>query len=179
MRRWLLVALALLAAQSLQAQGSCTTSGVGSSGTTRSCNFTRSAPNPTSYTNPMLLELNVSGSTSNGAMTLADYESGRSPSMAMTLFVRGNRTWVVTASGPATWTGVGPVARQNKPVSDLRWSLSTTGSGTPLSVTPATVFSGNPGSGVSRTLFWFTQLSWNGDPPGAYNIEVTLTLTAP
>ena len=97
----------------------------------------------------------------------------------MTLSVRGNRPWVVTASGPATWTATGSTARTNKPASDLRWSTTTTGSGTGLSVTPATVFSGNAGDTVSRTLYWWTQLSWTGDPPGAYSIEVTLTLTAP
>jgi hypothetical protein len=64
-------------------------------------------------------------------------------------------------------------------VSDLRWSLTAAGSGTPLAVTPATVFSGEAGELVSRTLYWFTQLSWTGDPPGTYGIEVTLTLTAP
>lgn len=178
MRRFALLVMLAVVARLLPAQ-SCTTSGISGSGTTRTCNFTRSTPNPTSYTNPMLLELSVSGSTNNGMMTQADYLAGRSPAMAMTLYVRGNRTWVVTASGPATWTGVGPIARLDKPVSDLHWSLSSTGGGTPLSVTPATVFSGDPGSGVSRTLYWYTLLSWSGDPPGAYNIEVTLTLTAP
>jgi hypothetical protein len=174
----LLVALSLLiAAAPLEAQ--CNTSGISGSGTTRSCNFTISAPNPTSYTNPMLLDLTVSTGTSSATMTQADYLAGRSPSMAMTLSVRGNRTWAVTASGPATWTGTGPEARANKPVSDLRWSLTPNGSGTPLAVAPATVFTGDAGELVSRTLYWFTQLSWTGDPPGQYAIEVTLTLTAP
>jgi hypothetical protein len=178
MKRLFLLALALLAARVLPAQ-SCTTSSFNDADVTRTCTITRSTPNPTSYTNPMLLEMNVSGSTNNGMMTQADYLAGRSPAMAMTLFVRGNRSWVVTASGPATWTGVGPIARPDKPVSDLQWSLSSTGSGTPLSVAPVTVFSGDAGPGVSRTLYWYTLLSWTGDPPGQYNIEVTLTLTAP
>jgi hypothetical protein len=178
MRRLVLVVLLAIAARVLPAQ-SCTTSGINGNGTTRTCTVSRSTPNPTSYTNPMLLELNVSGSTNNGMMTHADYAAGRSPAMAMTLSVRGNRSWVVTASGPATWTGVGPIARLNKPVSDLQWSLSSAGAGTPLSVTPATVFSGDAGPGVSRTIYWYTLLSWTGDPPGEYNIEVTLTLTAP
>ena len=178
MKRFAVIVLLVLVAPVLPAQ-SCTTSGINGNGSSRNCTITRSTPNPTSYTNPMLLELNVSGSTNNGMMTLADYLAGRSPAMAMTLYVRGNRSWVVTASGPATWTGVGPIARLDKPVSDLRWALSSTGSGTPLAVTPATVFSGEPGAGVSRTLYWHTLLAWTGDPPGAYNIEVTLTLTAP
>lgn len=177
MKRLFLLVSLLLASVPLEAQ--CNTSGISGSGTTRSCTFTIGAPNPTSYTNPMLLDLTVSAATSSTTMTQADYLAGRSPAMAMTLSVRGNRPWAVTASGPATWTGTGPEARANKPVSDLRWSLSSTGSGTPLAVAPVTVFTGEAGELTSRTLYWFTQLSWTDDPPGQYAIEVTLTLTAP
>lgn len=172
-----LVALVVLAATPLRAQ--CSTSGMSGAGTTRTCSFTVAAPNPTSYFNPMLLDLTVTAASSIGTMTTADVVAGRSSAKAMTLSVRGNRSWVVTASGPATWTASGAGARTNKPASDLRWSTTSTGSGTGLSVTPATVFSGDAGETVSRTLYWWTQLSWTGDPPGSYSIEVTLTLTAP
>lgn len=177
MKRLALALVALCVALPVQAQ--CNTTGISGSGTTRTCNFTLAAPNPTSYTNPMLLDLTVAAGTTSATMTEANYVAGRSGSMAMTLSVRGNRSWVVTASGPATWTGTGPVARSNKPVSDLRWSLTPTGNGTPLAVAPATVFSGAAGELVSTTIYWYTQLSWTGDPPGSYAIEVTLTLTAP
>lgn len=177
MSRLALLMLVLCAAAPARAQ--CSTSGINGSGTTRTCNFTVAAPNPTAYFNPMLLDLTVTAGSSLGTMTTADVIAGRSSAQAMTLSVRGNRSWVVTASGPATWTGVGANARTNKPSTDLRWSTTTSGSGTGISVTPATVFSGNAGDTVSRTLYWWTQLSWAGDPPGSYAIEVTLTLTAP
>lgn len=173
------VVLALVIASRGVAAQSCTTSSINDEGITRTCAVSVGTPNPTSYTNPMLLELSVVSAATNATMTLADYNAGRSPAMAMTLFVRGNRSWVVTASGPATWTGVGPIARSDKPVSDLHWSRSPSGAGTPLAVVPTTVFSGDAGAGASQTLYWFTQLSWTGDPPGQYDIEVTLTLTAP
>jgi len=176
MNRFVMALLLLCVASPLRAQN-CTTPKVDED--SESCAVTVNAPNSTRYTNPMLLNLTVSAAGTSATMTQADYLAGRSPSMAMTLSVRGNRSWVVTASGPATWTGTGPVARANKPVSDLRWSLSSTGAGTPLAVAPATVFTGNAGGTVSRTLYWFTQLSWTGDPPGQYAMQVTLTLTAP
>lgn len=177
MRRLLSAALLLLVAAPLAAQ--CNTSGISGSGTTRTCNFTLAAPNPTAFSNPVLLDLTVAAATTSQTMTEAHVVAGRSNAMAMTVSVRGNRSWVVTAQGPATWTGTGAIARADKPVSDLRWSTASTGSGTALSVTPATVFSGNAGDTVSRTLYWWTQLSWTGDPPGAYSISVTMTLTAP
>lgn len=175
------IGLALLAGlaspRALAAQ--CTTTQLSGAGRTAACTITVAAPNPTAYTNPMLLSLTASAGSSSFTIDEAAYRAGQSATRAVTISVRGNRAWAVTMHGPATWTGTGPVARVDKPVGDLRWSTTAAGTGTAMSVTPATVANGGPGATTSTTLYFATLLSWTGDPPGDYTIAVTLTLTAP
>ena len=89
---------------------------------------------------------------------------------------------MIAARGDATFTATGSLARANKPVSDIRWSEVNSGVDTGLSTTAATITSGSAGAATGsnvKTLYWWTTLSWTGDPPGSYSMPITLTLTAP
>ena len=176
--RQLLAVLVLGAATVAPLRAQCTTAALTGT-TTRTCSFSVAAPNSTSYTNPALLNLTASATTFTTSVTSAMLTAGTTTAQTMVLSVRGNRSWTVTASGPATWTGTGTLARTNKPVDDLRWSTVTTGAGTALTTSAATLHSGSAGSTSSKTIYWWTNLSYTGDPPGSYAIAVTLTLTAP
>lgn len=145
----------------------------------RSCTVDVTGNNPARFTNPMLLDLSVSSTATALTVDRTAMDNGRTNRVPVTMSVRGNRSWVVTVQGAATWTGTGPLARTNKPVGDLRYGTTTTGAGTALSTTPATVFTGGNSGTVTSTLYWSTLLSWTGDPPGSYAINVTYTLIAP
>jgi hypothetical protein len=176
--RQLVAGLVLGAATVAPLRAQCTTAALTGT-TTRTCSFSVAAPNSTSYTNPALLNLTASATSFTTSVTSAMLTAGKTTAQTMVLSVRGNRSWTVTASGPATWTGTGTLARTNKPVGDLRWSTVTTGAGTALTTSAATLHSGSAGSTNSKTIYWWTNLSYTGDPPGSYAIAVTLTLTAP
>ena len=176
--RHLVAVLVVSAATVAPLRAQCTTAALTGT-TTRTCSFSVSAPNSTSYTNPALLNLTASATSFTTSVTSAMLTAGKTTAETMVLSVRGNRSWTVTASGPATWTGTGTLARTNKPVGDLRWSTVTTGTGTALTTSAATLHSGSAGSTNSKTIYWWTNLSYTGDPPGSYAIAVTLTLTAP
>lgn len=174
-----LLATLLAVAVRADAQGSCTTNGITKSVNTKACSFTIATANASSYTNPKILTLGVSAPTVALTVNTAAFDAGVTPEAAMTLQVAGNRSWVVTASGAATWTSTGALAWSGKPVTDLRWSATAGVAGTPLSTTAVTVLSGNATASSSLTLYWTSALSWALDKPGSYSMPVTLTLTAP
>jgi hypothetical protein len=185
--RWLIGFVALFActagATSAAAQ-ECTTAtiGTGSSGQKDCIVGPITGQNATGFVAPTLMRLTVSPTTFSVTPTLADLDDGRTASQTMTLQVVANRSWRIEASGPATFTGTGSLARQNKPVSDVRWSTVNSGAGTALTTSGATITSGSagPASGSNiKTLYWWTNLSWTADPPGSYSLAITLTLTAP
>ena len=174
--------LVLLLAHRAAAQ-SCTTQTIGSN-QTRTCQtpITVSGSNATGFVAPTLMELDVSPSTWSTTPTLAQLDAGKTATQTMTLSVRANTGWIVTASGNATFTATGALARADKPVSSIRYSTVNSGSGTGLSTTAATIASGSAGSATGsnvKTLYWWTTLSWTGDPPGSYSMPITLTLTTP
>lgn len=185
--KWVLglaAALACTAGATSASAQTCTTAaiGTGSSGPKSCAVGPITGQNATGFVAPTLMQLIVSPTTFSDTPTLADLEAGRTESQTMTLQVAANRSWRIEASGPATFTGTGSLARQNKPVSDVRWSTVTSGAGTTLTTSGATITSGSagPASGSNiTTLYWWTNLSWTGDPPGSYSLAVTLTLTAP
>ncbi|MFZ9898268.1 MAG: hypothetical protein ACO3F5_02370 [Gemmatimonadaceae bacterium] len=173
---------AILLVQRTEAQ-SCTTQTI-STGQSRSCQtaITVSGNNATGFRAPTLMELTVTPATWSTTPTIADLEAGKTPPQTMTLEVRANRTWIVTASGNATFSASGSLARTDKPVSHVRWSTVNSGSGTGLSTASATIASGSAGAATGsnvKTLVWWTTLSWTGDPPGSYSMPITLTLTTP
>ena len=143
--------------------------------------------NPGTMTNPALLTLIVSPTSSalsplSVTATMADMDvaSGVGTPVSVSYTVQGNRAWSVQISGStATWSASSG-AWASKPVSDLRWSLSSTGATTAMSVTPATVTSGSASSGsASTTVYLRPAVHWATDKPGTYTIGVTFTLTSP
>ena len=173
---------ALLLVPRADAQSCVTPSVSGSTAQTCATPITVSGNNATGFVAPTLMELTISPSTWSVTPTLANLKSGETPTHTMTLSVRANRSWIVTASGNATFTASGSLARANKPVSDIRWSTVNSGAGTGLATTAATITSGTAGDATGsnvKTLFWWTRLSWTGDPPGSYSMPITLTLTTP
>ena len=167
------------------AQSTCTTQtiGTGSSGP-KSCTAAPSltGENATGFLAPTLLEMTVSPTTWNTTPSIADLNAGKTETQTMTVEVRANRTWIITASGNTTFTATGSLARADKPVSSIRFSTVNSGSGTGLSTTAATIASGSAGAASGSnitTLYWWTTLSWTGDPPGSYSMPITLTLTTP
>jgi hypothetical protein len=159
----------------------CTTNNI-AAGNARTCSFTISGANAAGFVAGTLMELTVSPTTSSTTPTVADFAAGKTATQTMTVSVRANRTWIVTASGSATFTASGSLARNDKPVSDIRWSSVNTGSGTGVSTVAATITSGNAGAATGtniKTVYWWTTLSWTGDPPGSYSMPITLTLTTP
>ena len=183
MTRWsLALAFVLVAATTTataKAQSNCTTSGNIRNATAHTCTFTIATTNSSTYTNPKILSLTASTTTVALTVNEAAFVAGRTPESPMTLHVKGNRSWVVTASGAATWTATGALAWSSKPVTDLSWSATAGVAGTPLTTTAATVMSGSATSSSSTTLYWSSALSWSIDQPGNYAMPVTLTLTTP
>jgi hypothetical protein len=110
-----------------------------------------------------------------------DYTAGYVSTAGPTATIKANTVWQLQLSvGSNTWTPSGPIARANKPATDLQWSASMDGSYTSLSpMFPATVATGAATSAVTAPLYFRTRLDWTQDTPGAYALVVTYTLAAP
>lgn len=185
-RRLLLIGIALFApsARNVRAQSVTSCSVSGASG---KCSPSVSLDKPGTMVNPALLALTVSPSSSSlaplsltAAMTDMDVATGLSTSRTVTLGVQANRNWTVQASGATAVWNASAGAWSAKPVSDLLWSMSPTGAGTAMSVTPATVLTGSPGAGGSGTALYFRPIvHWLTDKPGVYTLDVVFTLTTP
>jgi hypothetical protein len=143
--------------------------------------------NPGTMTNPALLTVTVSPTSSplsplsvTATMSDMDVAAGVGTPTPVSFTVQGNRAWTVQISGAAAnWTASAG-AWTNKPVSDLRWSLSSSGATTGMSITPATVASGSATAGsASTTVYLRPAVHWTTDLPGTYTIGVTFTLTTP
>ena len=182
-RVWCLAAVSLLlVAPAGIAQTSCSVSGQSGK-----CSPDVVLANPGTMTNPALLTLTVSPTSSplsplSVTATMSDMEvaAGVATPASVSFSVQGNRAWSVQISGSAaTWTASAG-AWASKPVSDLRWSLSSTGATTAMSVTPSTVTSGTATAGsATTTVYLRPAVHWATDKPGTYTIGVTFTLTTP
>ena len=128
----------------------------------------------------------VSLSMSNAATTLAtpavaDVDAGlqRVATSGPVLTVRANSAWVVNIKAlNETWTA-GAGGRVDKPASDLRWSLSASGTFTALSTAGSQLATGAATTAASYQLFFKAAYNWVDDLPGTYNLPVVLTITAP
>lgn len=180
---WLVACLAANATLAMaQAVTSCSV--VGAAG---KCSPTVSLDKPGTMVNPALLALTVSPSSSplsplslTATMSDMDVATGLSTTTTVTLTVQANRNWTVQVSGAtAVWSGTAG-AWAAKPVSDLRWSPTSNGAGTAMSVTPATALTGTPGPGSPGTPLYFRPVvHWLTDKPGVYTMNVVFTLTSP
>jgi len=164
------------------AQTSCSVSGASGK-----CSPDVVLATPATMTNPALLQLTVSPTSSplsplavTATMSDMDVAAGVANPTSASFTVRGNRAWTVQISGAsATWSATGG-AWASKPVSDLRWSLLSTGATTAMSLTPVTVTSGAATSGsASKTVYLRPAVHWATDLPGTYTIGVVFTMTTP
>jgi hypothetical protein len=159
------------------AQTSCSVSGASGK-----CSPAVSMSNPGTITNPALLAFTVSPSTTLSATaTLTDMDdvTGMNTGSIATLTVQGNRTWSISVKGNAALWSASAGAWTTKPVSDLHWSLTTTGASTALSTTGGTLISGAPGPGTPTTIYFRPVIHWLTDKPGVYTMGITFTITAP
>ncbi len=183
MKRLLLAAAGLALTGTIgAAQTSCSVSGASGK-----CSPDVVLSNAGKMTNPALLTLTVTPTSSpvsplsvTATMSDMNVAAGVATPAPVSFTVQANRAWSVQISGAAAaWTAsVGAWA--NKPVSDLRWSLSSTGATTAMSVTPASVISGSATAGsASTTVYLRPAVHWATDLPGTYTIGVVFTMTSP
>ncbi|MCX5760301.1 MAG: hypothetical protein NTW72_02150 [Gemmatimonadetes bacterium] len=175
------IACLVACATAAEAQSNCTSSSsIRTGSAARTCTFTISAANASTYTNPKILLLTAS--TTAVALTIdeAAFVAGKTPESSMTLVVKGNRSWSVTAQGGlATFNATGTLAWSSKPVTDIKWATTSGAAGTSLTTTAVTVMTGNATASSSATLYWSSALSWTTDKPGTYSMPINITLTTP
>jgi hypothetical protein len=177
-------ACSMMAVGALGAQTVTACSVTGASG---KCSPSVTLDKPGTMTNPALLALTVSPSSSplsplslTASASDMDVATGLSSATTATLVVQANRAWTVQVSGATAVWGASAGAWTSKPVSELLWSLSPTGAATPLSVTSATAVSGTAGPGGAGTPLYFRPVvHWLTDKPGVYTMDVVFTLTTP
>ncbi len=95
--------------------------------------------------------------------------------------VQSNTPWSLSISASSvSWSGVPVSARQDKPSTDLEWSLNGSTGWTALTTTTAGVYSAQPATNAAafplylRVRYWFLL-----DKPGSYTLPVQVLFTAP
>ena len=122
----------------------------------------------------------ASSSVSLPAPTESSYNTGFGGPGSVQFEVRSNTNWAVAISSSATaWTGSPLSARQDKPATDLQWSLNSGGPFTDVTSSLATISTGAATASTLRTLFLRSKYAWATDRPGSYTIQVQIVLTAP
>lgn len=115
-----------------------------------------------------------------GTATAAEFNAGFANPLLTPVTVRANRSWTVTfRATAATWTGVGPLARTNKPVGDLQWGTAAGGPFTNATTANVTLGTGAATAGTTLNLHVRTRYQWTADTPGSYSLPLQLTITAP
>jgi hypothetical protein len=159
------------------AQTSCSVTG-----TSGKCSPTVSLSSPGTIVNPALLQLTVSptSSTYTAAATDMNASNGLAAQSVVTLTVEANRSWTVHVNGnTSVWSGSSG-AWTSKPVGDLIWSLTPTGTTTAMSTTAQTLTTGSPGLGSPGVAVYMRPVAhWTTDKPGTYSMNVTFTLSTP
>lgn len=175
----LAAAMAVLAMPAASAQTVLTCSVTGQSG---KCSPTVTLDIPAHYTNPALLGLTLSPTSSTYTAAAADMDvsTGLASFTPITLSVQANRSWTVQVAGASAVWGAAGGAWTGKPVGDLLWSLTPAGTTTPLSTTATTLTSGSAGSGSPGISVYMRPVAhWATDKPGTYSMTVMFTLTTP
>jgi hypothetical protein len=157
------------------AQTSCTnTSG-------SSCSLTNTA----SVTVGSLVSLDISGTTTSlTAPTSATLGTDVGPDAGPTFTIKANQGWALSLkSGNATnWTYAG-AASGVKPISHLKWSLTSGGSYASITASDATLTSGSAGTNAGAAAVFFkttyvSDFSAASNAPGSYSLPVVFTLIA-
>lgn len=111
---------------------------------------------------------------------VASFDAGFGTAVSVPLSVWANTSWVVAVSSlDPLWTATPGSAWQSKPVTDLQWGLAAAGPFTDVTTTPVTVQTGSAVAAGSVPLHLRAKFSWLQDAPGAYELPLTVTITAP
>jgi hypothetical protein len=173
----------LLAAMVLGSAISVNQAGAQCSGNAGSCNTTNTA----SVSVNALVKLGMGSATTTLTSPTADQvEVGATIADAGPSFtVKANRSWTlnIKTTNPASWTYVGTLGG-NKPVSDLTWSNAVAGTYVGISTTDALFLSGaGATNGAAAQAFfktvWAAGFTQPSNAPGTYSLPVVFTLSAP
>jgi hypothetical protein len=150
---------------------------------TASCSVTSTA----SVTIPALVALDVAGG---GALTLtaptvADLSTGYVQDAGPSITVKANRTWTLSVHTTATtnWSYTGSEGGV-KPISDLTWSNTSTGTYAAITNSAAAVVTNQAKTNAGAPTIFFrtvysSDFSANNNAVGSYSIPVVFTLSAP
>lgn len=173
----------LLAAMVLGSAISVNQAGAQCSGNAGSCNTTNTA----SVSVNALVKLGMGSATTTLTSPTADQvEVGATIADAGPSFtIKANRSWTlnIKTTNAASWTYVGSLGG-NKPVSDLTWSNAAAGTFVGISTTDAVFLSGAsasngaPAQAFFRTV-WAAGFTQPSNAPGTYSLPVVFTLSAP
>ncbi|HJQ55067.1 MAG TPA: hypothetical protein VJ825_14605 [Gemmatimonadaceae bacterium] len=173
----------ILAAMVLGAAISVNQAGAQCSGNAGSCNTTNTA----SVSVNALVKLGMSSATTSLTSPTADQiETGANiADNGPTFTVKANRSWSlnIKTTNPASWTYVGSNGG-NKPISDLTWSNAAAGTFVGISSADALVTSGaGATNGASPAVFfktvWAAGFTQPSNAPGTYSLPIVFTLSAP
>ena len=173
----------LLAAMVLGSAISVNQAGAQCSGNAGSCNTTNTA----SVSVNALVKLGMGAATTSLTSPTADQvEVGATIADAGPTFtIKANRSWTlnVKTTNPASWTYVGTNGG-NKPISDLTWSNAAAGTFVGISTTDALFLSGaSATNGAAAQAFfrtvWAAGFTQPSNAPGTYSLPIVFTLSAP
>src|SRR3954465_10878832 len=173
----------LLAAMVLGSAISVNQAGAQCSGNAGSCNTTNTA----SVSVNALVKIGMgSGTTTLTSPTADQVEVGATIADAGPSFtVKANRSWTlnIKTTNPASWTYVGTNGGK-KPISDLTWSNAVAGTFAGISTTDAVFLSGASATNgaASQAFFrtvWAAGFTQPSNAPGTYSLPIVFTLSAP
>jgi len=133
---------------------------------------------------PFAAQISASASTTDiGQLTTADLIPGQATGAkeftGPVITAQANFAWTLTIrAASASWTYSG-TGSPSKPASDLGWRLGTSGSYAAMTTSGATLISGALGESRSTPIYFRTTWRWTSEPPGSYELPLTLTLAAP
>ncbi|GAC1514305.1 MAG: hypothetical protein NVS1B4_01650 [Gemmatimonadaceae bacterium] len=122
------------------------------------------------------------------APTATDFNTGSmTAATSSSVISKGNVSHsIALTSGAATWTGVGALARTNKPSTDLQVQITpfggAAGAWTGVSTTTFAVASGRAAGDYTASPIaagYRALLAYNADTPGTYTLPITYTVTSP
>ena len=140
-----------------------------------------------SVTVPALVELTVAGAGSIAltSPTVADLTTGYVEDAGPALSVKANRAWTLSVHTTAAtnWTYVGTEAGV-KPISDLTWANTATGTYAAITTSAAAIVSNQTRTNTGAPTIFFRTLyssdfSSDRNAAGTYSIPLVFTLAAP
>lgn len=140
------------------------------------CNFAISAQTSTNYVARLVLSSATSTLTPPTAINFND-PAGVNTAGAVTLEVRSNATYTITAVAPSAFFTGGSNA---KPSSSVQYTTNAFGTLKSVSGTGSQLASAAAATATTTyTIGYKTTYSWTQDTPGTYTLAINYTLTAP